>query len=58
MYLKQEDITPQAKPFVKWVGGKRAIMNELLKHIPSYINNYYEPFVGGGALFFEFLYVI
>jgi DNA adenine methylase len=45
--------TPQAKPFVKWVGGKRSIMKELLQRIPAQINNYYEPFVGGGALFFE-----
>lgn len=43
----------QPRPFVKWVGGKRAILKELLKYIPSQINNYYEPFVGGGALFFE-----
>ena len=43
----------QPKPFVKWVGGKRSIMSELLKHIPKDIKNYYEPFVGGGALFFE-----
>ena len=43
----------QPKPFVKWVGGKRSIINELLQRIPKQINNYYEPFVGGGALFFE-----
>ena len=43
----------KAKPFVKWVGGKRSIINELLQFIPKEINNYYEPFVGGGALFFE-----
>ena len=45
--------TIQPKPFVKWVGGKRSIMQELLSRIPKEINNYYEPFVGGGALFFE-----
>lgn len=43
----------KAKPFVKWVGGKRSIINELIQFIPKEINNYYEPFVGGGALFFE-----
>lgn len=43
----------QPKPFVKWVGGKRSIMRELLLRMPKEINNYYEPFVGGGALFFE-----
>ncbi len=41
-----------AKPFVKWVGGKRSLLNELLPRIPDDFNNYYEPFVGGGALFF------
>jgi len=42
-----------AKPFVKWAGGKRQLVAELLKHLPKEFNNYYEPFVGGGALFFE-----
>ncbi len=43
----------KTKPFVKWVGGKRGIMKSLLAHVPENVNNYYEPFVGGGALFFE-----
>lgn len=43
----------KAKPFVKWVGGKRSVMQSLLANVPSEINDYYEPFVGGGALFFE-----
>jgi len=42
-----------AKPFVKWAGGKRQLLPELLKFIPKKFNNYFEPFVGGGALFFE-----
>ncbi len=46
-------MTIKPKPFIKWVGGKRSIINELLKFIPKEITNYYEPFVGGGALFFE-----
>jgi len=41
------------KPFVKWVGGKRQLIPELIKRIPKNFNNYFEPFVGGGALFFE-----
>ncbi len=40
-------------PFVKWAGGKRQIMNELLKYVPSSFNCYFEPFVGGGALLLE-----
>jgi DNA adenine methylase len=41
-----------ASPFVKWVGGKRAIIEELTTRLPSKFGNYYEPFVGGGALYF------
>ena len=41
-----------ARPFVKWVGGKRSLLPELMKRVPAEFNNYYEPFVGGGALFF------
>lgn len=43
----------KAKPFVKWAGGKRQIIKDLLKYIPEDYNCYYEPFVGGGALLFE-----
>lgn len=43
----------KAKPFVKWAGGKRQIIDKLLKLIPDEFNTYYEPFVGGGALLFE-----
>jgi DNA adenine methylase (dam) len=41
------------KPFLKWVGGKRQLLPELLKHVPAEFETYYEPFVGGGALFWE-----
>lgn len=48
-----------AKPFVKWVGGKRKLVPDLLKNLPvsaaslaSGQCRYFEPFVGGGALFF------
>lgn len=43
----------KGKPFVKWAGGKRQIINELKKYMPLEYNCYYEPFVGGGALMFE-----
>lgn len=45
--------TLNAKPFLKWVGGKRSILPLLLERIPEEYTAYYEPFVGGGALFFE-----
>jgi DNA adenine methylase len=41
-----------AKPFLKWVGGKRQLLPELLKRVPTSYGTYHEPFVGGGALFF------
>lgn len=40
-------------PIVKWLGGKRQIMTDLLCNIPKSFNRYFEPFIGGGALFFE-----
>jgi len=43
----------KAKPFVKWVGGKRAIMESLKKYIPKEYNTYYEVFIGGGALLLD-----
>jgi DNA adenine methylase len=41
------------QPFMKWVGGKRQLLDIIKKHLPKNINRYYEPFVGGGALLFE-----
>lgn len=43
----------KGKPFVKWAGGKRQIVDKLLMYAPDEFNTYYEPFVGGGALLFE-----
>ena len=41
-----------AKPFVKWVGGKRSLIKQLMMRLPDRFDAYYEPFLGGGALFF------
>lgn len=43
----------KTQPFIQWVGGKRKIVDQLIKHVPSEVSNYYEPFLGGGALFFQ-----
>lgn len=43
----------KGRPFVKWAGGKRQIMNKLMEYVPDEFDTYYEPFVGGGALLFE-----
>jgi len=42
----------EAKPFVKWAGGKRQLLDELTKGLPVF-EDYHEPFIGGGALFFR-----
>jgi DNA adenine methylase len=39
-------------PFLKWAGGKRQLLPDLLDEAPAKIDTYFEPFVGGGALFF------
>jgi DNA adenine methylase len=40
-------------PVLKWVGGKRQLLNELLPLLPRRITTYCEPFVGGGAILFS-----
>lgn len=42
-------------PFVKWAGGKRQLLPQIKERMPQEYNNYYEPFVGGGAVTFELL---
>lgn len=43
----------KGKPFVKWAGGKRQIIDKLKEYVPDEYDTYYEPFIGGGALLFE-----
>ena len=53
MAVVLEKLQQETYPIVKWVGGKRQLMFELLKNMPKNYNRYFEPFIGGGALFFE-----
>jgi DNA adenine methylase len=39
-------------PLLKWAGGKRQLVEVITKSLPDVIDTYYEPFVGGGAIFF------
>ncbi|WP_290657144.1 Dam family site-specific DNA-(adenine-N6)-methyltransferase [Anaerovibrio sp.] len=40
-------------PFVKWAGGKRQLLGHIRELMPEHFNNYIEPFVGGGAVFWD-----
>lgn len=42
-------------PFVKWAGGKRQLLPQIKERMPEQYNNYFEPFVGGGAVLFGLL---
>ena len=45
----------EPKPFVKWVGGKRQLMQDLENNFPKQFATYHEPFLGGGAVMFNLL---
>ena len=47
------DNTKKAKPFLKWVGGKGQLLTQLEGLFPKKYNSYFEPFIGGGAVFFS-----
>lgn len=53
MAVVLEQLNNDTYPLIKWVGGKRQLMPELLRNMPKKYNRYFEPFIGGGALFFE-----
>lgn len=40
------------RPFLKWAGGKRQLVPEILQYVPKKYGTYYEPFIGGGAVLF------
>lgn len=56
-HMKSETLkykqTKYVKPFLRWAGGKSWVLNDIYQLIPNNINNYYEPFLGGGSVFFS-----
>ena len=55
---KQTKLVPLSRPFLKWAGGKTQLLNEFNKRLPEEltkgkITKYVEPFIGGGAVFFD-----
>ena len=58
-YMKNVDKYP-AKPFVKWVGGKTQLLDDIRNTLPRDLSQrgkmvYVEPFVGGGAVLIDIL---
>ena len=57
VHLTDDDVlrtqVPRCSPFVKWAGGKTQLLPELDPLIPKDFERYFEPFVGGGAMFFH-----
>ena len=54
--IRQPKDKPKAKkaqPFIQWVGGKRRLLDSYDPLFPKEFNNYYEPFLGGGAVFYH-----
>ena len=45
-------IPSHAEPFLKWAGGKGQLLKQYEAFFPSNFNNFFEPFIGGGAVFF------
>ena len=47
-----ETIDIELKPFMKWPGGKSKELKVIIPNLPARIDNYYEPFIGGGCCLF------
>lgn len=53
MASRVSEALPNFRPVLKWAGGKRQLLPQILARLPQRIPTYFEPFVGGGAVFFE-----
>lgn len=50
MEEKVQEVVVEVKPFLKWVGGKTQILDTVLSRFPPEMDNYHEPFLGGGSV--------
>jgi len=55
MIQLNDTATPKVRPFLKWAGGKRWFVERLNHLLPKHYNEYIEPFLGSGAVFFHLL---
>lgn len=46
-------LSQKPEPFLKWAGGKGQLLSKFEKYFPGQFDNYLEPFLGGGAVFFH-----
>ena len=50
--VKPSPASGNARPFVRWAGGKTRLLDAILPYVPTHFRNYHEPFLGSGAMFF------
>ena len=48
-------VSPPIYPFVKWAGGKTQLLQQLYEYAPAQFDRYFEPFLGGGALWWLYI---